>query len=153
MPARPRKQTEMIKVTDGSIMTTAGIIGALAGLVAGSFWFSGAVFVVFAYLAREAQENELSKLVRGVARGTIEVLNYSAFLDDKFAVTSKVGDAFRNVANSAKKERASAPPTAAFIKKAAGTAKADGSSGCELGNTPVDSTKKAFEIDLRDAPS
>eukprot|EP00929_Paragymnodinium_shiwhaense_P104312 TRINITY_DN6863_c0_g1_i1.p1 TRINITY_DN6863_c0_g1~~TRINITY_DN6863_c0_g1_i1.p1 ORF type:complete len:348 (+),score=88.61 TRINITY_DN6863_c0_g1_i1:107-1150(+) len=98
-------QGEIIKLTEENIMTTAGLLGGLLGLFVGGFWLGAAVFASFSYMSREQKDNTFSKGLRGIARGTIEVLNYTAKMDEKYELTNKVGDGFTKVAEKAKQEK------------------------------------------------
>mmetsp|Transcript_142638 Transcript_142638/g.397469 ORF Transcript_142638/g.397469 Transcript_142638/m.397469 type:complete len:242 (+) Transcript_142638:95-820(+) len=82
----------LVKVTEESKMTTASLLGGLFGLVFGGVWVGGAIFAASSYLARR-DDDDLSKALKGIAGGSLEALNFGAYINDKYAVTDKVGGA------------------------------------------------------------
>jgi len=122
-PRKRRPKTDIIKVSDETVMTTAGMLGALAGFATGGIWLGAALFAAFSYMAREAEDNDFSKALRGVAKGSISVLNFGAYVDDKYSVTDKVGEAFGSAAKSVKKEIPDAAPVMNVVEDVAGAVK------------------------------
>mmetsp|Transcript_45475 Transcript_45475/g.144973 ORF Transcript_45475/g.144973 Transcript_45475/m.144973 type:complete len:254 (-) Transcript_45475:47-808(-) len=95
------ESTALVKVTEENVLTAAGILGGVVGLVVGGLWLGAATFVASSYFVR--QENDVSKALRGVATGSLEAVNFGASVNDKYKVTDQVGGAVSNAVDSAKK--------------------------------------------------
>lgn len=91
----------LVTVTEESKITTASLIGGVAGLLVGGIWLGGALFAATSYLARK-EDDDVSKALKGVASGGLEVVNFAASVNDKYMVTEKVGSAFSEAIGSAK---------------------------------------------------
>merc|ERR1711972_919804 len=94
-----KSSVALVKVTEESKATTASVIGGLAGPLVGGVWVGGAVFAASAYLAKK-EDDDVSKALKGVAAGSLEVLNFGAYLNDKYAVTDNIGSALSNAIDS-----------------------------------------------------
>mmetsp|Transcript_72503 Transcript_72503/g.219495 ORF Transcript_72503/g.219495 Transcript_72503/m.219495 type:complete len:233 (-) Transcript_72503:171-869(-) len=95
----PSPSVALVKVTEESKMTTAGVIGGVAGLLLGGFWVGGALFTAASYLARK-EDDDVAKALKGLAAGSLEVLNFGAYVNEKYEVTGKVGSAVTNALGS-----------------------------------------------------
>mmetsp|Transcript_3450 Transcript_3450/g.10788 ORF Transcript_3450/g.10788 Transcript_3450/m.10788 type:complete len:247 (-) Transcript_3450:91-831(-) len=100
-PSSAGESVALVKVTEDSKMTTAGMLGGLAGLLLGGVWVGGAVFAATSYLARK-EDSDVSKALKGVAYGSLEILNFGAALNKKYMVTDKLGSAISGALDSAK---------------------------------------------------
>mmetsp|Transcript_148871 Transcript_148871/g.387114 ORF Transcript_148871/g.387114 Transcript_148871/m.387114 type:complete len:249 (-) Transcript_148871:146-892(-) len=96
----PSPSVALVKVTEESKVTTASLLGGLAGLLVGGVWVGAGLFAAGSYLARK-EDSDLSKALKGVASGGLEVLNFGAYLNDKYAVTDKLGSAISEAVDSA----------------------------------------------------
>eukprot|EP00418_Pyrodinium_bahamense_P078136 CAMPEP_0179055932 /NCGR_PEP_ID=MMETSP0796-20121207/23553_1 /TAXON_ID=73915 /ORGANISM="Pyrodinium bahamense, Strain pbaha01" /LENGTH=248 /DNA_ID=CAMNT_0020752595 /DNA_START=20 /DNA_END=766 /DNA_ORIENTATION=- len=101
-PAPAGSSTALVKVTEENKMTTASLLGGLAGLLVGGVWVGGAAFAAASYLARKEDDDDVSKALKGVASGGLEVLNFGAQVNDKYMVTDKLGNAISSALESAK---------------------------------------------------
>mmetsp|Transcript_104882 Transcript_104882/g.306322 ORF Transcript_104882/g.306322 Transcript_104882/m.306322 type:complete len:246 (+) Transcript_104882:54-791(+) len=91
----------LVKVTEESKMTTAGVLGGLAGLLIGGVWVGGALFAASSYFAKK-EDSDVSKALKGVASGSLEVLNFGAAINEKYMVTDKLGSAVSSALEGAK---------------------------------------------------
>uniref|UniRef100_A0A7S0FYE4 Uncharacterized protein n=1 Tax=Pyrodinium bahamense TaxID=73915 RepID=A0A7S0FYE4_9DINO len=91
----------LVKVTEESKMTTASLLGGFAGLLVGGVWVGGALFAATSYLARK-EDDDLSKALKGVASGGLEVINFGAAMNEKYLVTDKLGSAITSALDGAK---------------------------------------------------
>lgn len=91
-PAAGGQSVALVKVTEESKVTTAGVLGGLAGLLLGGIWVGGAVFAATSYLAKK-EDSEVSQALKGIATGGLEVLNFGAMINDKYTVTDRLGSA------------------------------------------------------------
>lgn len=89
----PKESVALVKITEESSKTTASILGGALGLLLGGVWLGGTLFTISSYLARK-EDSDVSKALKGIAAGSLEALNFTAYLNDKYAVTTKVSDAF-----------------------------------------------------------
>lgn len=92
----------LIKVTEESKVTTASVIGGVAGLLVGGVWVGGALFAATAYLARK-EDDDVSKAIKGVASTGLEAINFAGYLGDKYDVTSSIGTAMTDALSDARK--------------------------------------------------
>mmetsp|Transcript_55223 Transcript_55223/g.142229 ORF Transcript_55223/g.142229 Transcript_55223/m.142229 type:complete len:252 (-) Transcript_55223:153-908(-) len=99
----PSSSVALVKVTEENSMTTASVLGGLAGLLVGGVWVGGALFAASSYLARK-KDNDVAAALKGVASGSLEALNFSAYVNDKYTVTGKVGDAISKALEKQKAE-------------------------------------------------
>jgi hypothetical protein len=90
----------LVKVNEQNSITTAGVIGGLAGLLVGGVWVGGALFAVSSYLARK-KEDDVAAGLKGVAAGGLEALNFVDYLNNKYEVTGKLGSAISGALESA----------------------------------------------------
>jgi len=90
-----------VKVTEENAITTAGVLGGLVGLFIGGVWVGGALFAASSYLAKK-KDDDLSAGLKGIASGSLEVLNYVDYLNVKYKVTDQVGSALSDALGSAK---------------------------------------------------
>eukprot|EP00933_Yihiella_yeosuensis_P071392 TRINITY_DN79599_c0_g1_i1.p1 TRINITY_DN79599_c0_g1~~TRINITY_DN79599_c0_g1_i1.p1 ORF type:complete len:264 (-),score=81.82 TRINITY_DN79599_c0_g1_i1:119-910(-) len=93
----------IIKVTEESIQTTAGVLAGAAGYMFGGVWVAAAAFAATSYIARQ-KDDDIGAGFKGVAQGALEVINYVGRLDNKFQVTSQVSSKVSesvNVGNAA----------------------------------------------------
>lgn len=97
----PSTSYALVKVTEENKMTTASVLGGVAGLLVGGIWVGGALFAATAYLTRK-EDTDVAKALKGVASGGLEVLNFGAYLNDKYLVTDKIGASLAEAAASAK---------------------------------------------------
>mmetsp|Transcript_81539 Transcript_81539/g.174741 ORF Transcript_81539/g.174741 Transcript_81539/m.174741 type:complete len:254 (+) Transcript_81539:71-832(+) len=97
----PAPSVALVKVTEESTMTAAGVLGGLVGLVFGGVWVGGALFVATSWLAKK-EDDDLSKAVKGVAASGLEVLNFGAYINDKYSLTGGLGSAITGAIDSAK---------------------------------------------------
>jgi len=91
----------LVKVTEENKITTASVIGGVVGLLVGGVWVGGALFAAGAYLARK-KDDDVSKALQGLASTSLEVLNFTAYVNDKYTVTDKLGGAISEALESAK---------------------------------------------------
>lgn len=120
-PAPAGSSVALVKVTEESKMTTAGVIGGLAGLLVGGVWVGAGLFAASSYLARR-EDDDLSKALKGVAAGGLEVLNFGAALNDKYMVTDKLGDAIKGAIDDTAKSNPSSQETVKSISGLVGGA-------------------------------
>jgi hypothetical protein len=90
----------LVKVNEENSITTAGVIGGLAGLLVGGVWVGGALFAVSSYLARK-KDDDVAAGLKGVAAGGLEALNFVDYLNNKYEVTGKLGSAITGALESA----------------------------------------------------
>jgi len=118
----------LVKVTEENKVTTASVLGGLAGLLVGGVWVGAGLFAAGAYLARKGGEgdDDVSKALKGVAAGSIEALNFGAYLNDKYTVTDRLGGAISDAIGSAKKSSSGETAAAAsgFVDGVVDTIKA-----------------------------
>lgn len=100
-PAPSGESVALVKITEESSMTTASVLGGVAGLLIGGVWVGGALFAASSYLARK-EDSDVSKALKGIAAGSLEALNFSSYVNDKYTVTGKIGSAITDAVNSAK---------------------------------------------------
>jgi len=82
-------------------MTTASILGGLAGFLVGGIWVGGALFAVTSYLSRR-DDDDISKALKGVAKSGLEAVNFGGYLNDKYAVTTSVSSTISGAVDNAK---------------------------------------------------
>jgi len=85
----------LVKVTEENTRTTAGLIGGVVGLLTGGVWVGAGLFAVTSYLTRK--DDDVSTVLKSTSASALEVLNFGSYLNDKYSVTSGVGDAFNKV--------------------------------------------------------
>jgi len=112
----PAPSVALVKVTEESAMTAAGVLGGLVGLVFGGVWIGGALFVATSYLAKQ-EDNDLSKAFKGVAAGGLEALNFGAYINDKYSLTDGLGSAITGAIDSGK-ENSSTKEAASTVSSA-----------------------------------
>eukprot|EP00933_Yihiella_yeosuensis_P072427 TRINITY_DN80810_c0_g1_i1.p1 TRINITY_DN80810_c0_g1~~TRINITY_DN80810_c0_g1_i1.p1 ORF type:complete len:253 (+),score=60.78 TRINITY_DN80810_c0_g1_i1:83-760(+) len=94
-----KQSVALVKVTEENTVTTAGVLGGLAGLALGGVWVGGALFAATSYLARK-KDDDVAKGLQGVASGSLEALNFVDYLANKYEVTNKVGSAINDALKS-----------------------------------------------------
>lgn len=93
----------LVKVTPENTQTTASIVGGLAGLSLGGIWVGAGLFTVVAYLARNGdKDDEVNKAINGASAAGLEAINYVAGINDKYGVTSGIGNAINTSLENAK---------------------------------------------------
>jgi len=92
----------LVKVTEESKMTTASILGGLAGLLVGGVWVGAAVFAGASYYARKGEDDDITKTLKSVAASGLEVVNFGAAINEKYTVTDKLGSAISGALEGAK---------------------------------------------------
>jgi len=97
----PSPSVALVKVTEESAITTAGVLGGVVGLLLGGVWVGGALFATTSYLAKR-EDDDIAKAFKGVASSGLEALNFGAYLNDKYEVTGSLGSAITNAVDSAK---------------------------------------------------
>lgn len=97
----PSPSVALVKVTEENKVATASVLGGLAGLLLGGVWVGAGLFAAGAYVSRR-EDSDASKALKGIASGSLEVVNFGAYLNDKFAVTDKLGSAISEAVGSAK---------------------------------------------------
>jgi len=97
-----KTSTALIKVTEESKVTTASVIGGVAGLLVGGVWVGGALFAATAYLAKK-DDDDVSKAIKGLASTGLEAVNFAGYLGDKYDVTSSIGTAMSSALTDARK--------------------------------------------------
>mmetsp|Transcript_26509 Transcript_26509/g.47877 ORF Transcript_26509/g.47877 Transcript_26509/m.47877 type:complete len:226 (-) Transcript_26509:122-799(-) len=80
----------LVKVTEESTITTAGVLGGVAGLLLGGIWVGAATFAATSYIARK-KDDDVALALKGISTGGLEALNYVDYLNNKYEVTSGVG--------------------------------------------------------------
>jgi len=99
----------LVKITEENQVTTASILPGLAGLLLlKSVWIGAGLFAAGAYIARQ-KDSDIGAGLKGIAGSSLEVLNFGAYVNDKYEVTGKVGNAFSEQVNKTKKEGSSGP--------------------------------------------
>jgi len=105
----PSSSVALVKITEESQVTTASLLPGLAGLLLlKSVWIGAGLFAVGSYLARQ-KDSDIATGLKGIAGSSLEVLNFGAYVNDKYEVTGKVGNAFSEQVNKTKKEGSSGP--------------------------------------------
>mmetsp|Transcript_77336 Transcript_77336/g.216173 ORF Transcript_77336/g.216173 Transcript_77336/m.216173 type:complete len:227 (-) Transcript_77336:478-1158(-) len=97
--AEGEKSVALVKVTEENAITTASLLGGTVGLLTGGVWIGAALFAVSSYLSRQ-EDSDVSKALKGVSSTALEALNFGAYLNDKYAVTSTVSDSFASALES-----------------------------------------------------
>lgn len=109
----------IVKVTEENKITTASVIGGIAGLLIGGVWVGGALFTISSYLARK-KDDDVAAALKGVAAGSMEALNFVGYLNDKYTVTDKIGsaldDALKNSGDVASAVKTAGDAVKAFDK-------------------------------------
>jgi len=98
--ASPSPSVALVKVTEESKATTASVLGGLAGLLVGGVWVGAGLFAAGAYLSRK-EDSDVAKALKGVASGGLEVVNFGAYLNDKYTVTDRIGSALSDALGEA----------------------------------------------------
>lgn len=91
-PAPAPTSVALVKVTEESAATTAGVLGGAVGLLTGGVWVGAALFAASSYLSK--RDDDVSKALKGVATAGLEAVNFGAYLTNKYEVTDKVSSAF-----------------------------------------------------------
>lgn len=97
--AAPKTSTALVPMTEENIITTAGLLGGIVGLLVGGVWIGGALFAAASYFARE--DDDIGKALKGIAVGGMEAINFSANVNEKYTVTDKVGKTISEAAEKA----------------------------------------------------
>lgn len=97
----PAPSAALVKVTEQSTITTAGVLGGVVGLLLGGVWVGGALFTISSYLARQ-KDDDVAKALKGAASGSLEAINYAAYVNEKYTLTDKLGSAISSAVDSAK---------------------------------------------------
>lgn len=94
----------LVKVSEENKLTTASVLGGLAGIYLGGATIGAILFVATTYLARSDKDSDVSKALTGVAEAGLEALNFGKGLDDKYEVTGKFGKAITDAIETAKQK-------------------------------------------------
>eukprot|EP00931_Biecheleriopsis_adriatica_P005720 TRINITY_DN1071_c1_g1_i2.p1 TRINITY_DN1071_c1_g1~~TRINITY_DN1071_c1_g1_i2.p1 ORF type:complete len:219 (+),score=59.19 TRINITY_DN1071_c1_g1_i2:136-792(+) len=89
----------LVKVNEANSITTAGLLGGVAGFLFGGVWIAGVGFVASSYLARK-KDDDIATILKGVSAGGLSVLNYIDSLNSEYQVTAKVGSALSDALES-----------------------------------------------------
>jgi len=93
-PEPAQSSVALVKVTEENQVTTASILPALAGLLLlKSVWIGAGLFAAGSYLARQ-KDSDIAAGLKGIAGGSLEVLNFGSYVNDKYAVTGGISTAF-----------------------------------------------------------
>lgn len=114
-PSPAPASVALVKVNEENAVTTAGVLGGVVGLLLGGIWVGGALFVASSYLARK-KDDDVAKALQGVATGSLEALNFAAYVDGKYSVTGKLGSAIGEAVDGAAKS----PDTKETVSSIAG---------------------------------
>jgi len=109
----PSPSVALVKVTEENKMTTASVLGGLAGLLVGGVWVGAGLFAAGSYLTRK--DDDIAKALKGVASGSLEVLNFGGYLNDKYTVTDKIGSAFNEALESTSSGSSSTDSVSGFV--------------------------------------
>jgi len=85
----PAPSSALVKVSEENVVTTAGVLGGLLGLWFGGLWLGAGLFAASSFAVR--QDNDVSKAIKGLAANSLEALNFTASMNEKYAVTDQVG--------------------------------------------------------------
>mmetsp|Transcript_45098 Transcript_45098/g.107214 ORF Transcript_45098/g.107214 Transcript_45098/m.107214 type:complete len:239 (-) Transcript_45098:147-863(-) len=91
LQAEATERVELVKINTANVQTTAGLLSGLVGFLLGGIFVGAGLFAAGSYIAR--QEGEFSKGLQGVSEMTLEALNFTAGMDNKYQVTGKLGQA------------------------------------------------------------
>jgi len=97
--AEGEKSVALVRVSEENAITTASLLGGTVGLLTGGVWVGAAVFVASSYLSRQ-EDSDVSTALKGVSSTALETLNFGAYLNDKYAVTSTISDSFASAVES-----------------------------------------------------
>jgi len=86
----PSSSVALVKVTEENTITTAGVLGGVAGLLLGGVWVGGLTFAAVSYAARR-KDDDVAAALKGISSGGLEALNYVDYLNAKYKVTEGVG--------------------------------------------------------------
>jgi hypothetical protein len=99
----------LVKIDDGTVKTTASILGGLAGLWVGGIGGAAIVFLLTTFVARNLDKDDtdenlrgLSKGVQGVSEVSLEALNAAGYVNDKYELTSKASGALSGLVDKLK---------------------------------------------------
>lgn len=98
----PGSSVALVKVSEENKLTTASVVGGLAGLWFGGLWLGAGVFAATTFLTRSDKDSDVSKAVQGIAGAGLEVLNFAAGLNAKYEITGSVGTALTDALENAK---------------------------------------------------
>jgi hypothetical protein len=97
--AEGEKSVALVKVSEENAITTASLLGGTVGLLTGGVWVGAALFAASSYLSRQ-EDSDVSTALKGVSSTALETLNFGAYLNDKYAVTSTISDSFASALES-----------------------------------------------------
>mmetsp|Transcript_94306 Transcript_94306/g.266303 ORF Transcript_94306/g.266303 Transcript_94306/m.266303 type:complete len:247 (-) Transcript_94306:129-869(-) len=89
----PSSSVALVKITEESTMTSASVLGGLAGLWFGGVWLGAGLFAATSYLARKDENKDVATVLKSFSSATLQVLNFGAELNSKYNVTGQLGDA------------------------------------------------------------
>lgn len=98
----PGSSVALVKVSEENKMTTASVVGGLAGLWFGGLWLGAGLFAAATFLTRNDKDSDVSKALTGVTGAGLEVVNFAAGIEAKYEITGKIGGAFSDALDSAK---------------------------------------------------
>lgn len=147
--AEAKESVALVKITEESSKTTASVLGGVLGLLIGGIWVGGTLFTISSYLARK-EDNDISKALKGVAAGSLEALNFTDYLNNKYTVTDKVGSALSDALEKQKAgSNAQAAESVGSFLDAAGKAISDADKDIglksTLGNLVTSASDLAFQ--------
>lgn len=99
----PEKSSALVKVTEENVLTTAGVLSGIVGLLVGGIPVSLALFAATSFFVR--RDDDVAKALRGVAQGSLEALNFGSDLNERYEVTDKVGKQLDTVVSNAKLDK------------------------------------------------
>lgn len=83
-----------VAVTEETVGTSAGLVGAGAGIVLlGLGPVVGVVLGLLANYIARSSDNEVGEVARGVGKTALDVYNYLAKINEKYKLDAKVGEA------------------------------------------------------------
>jgi len=100
----PSSSVALVNVNEENKLTTASLIGGVAGLLVGGLWVGVGLFAAASYLSRNDTSSDVSKVLTGISGAGLEAVNFAAGVESKYEVTGKVGDVFSDALESAKKK-------------------------------------------------
>lgn len=120
----PKESTALVKVSEESAATTASLLGGLAGLWFGGPLIGAGLFVATTILTRGDKDSDVAQALKGISSKGLEALNWGVSLDDKYQVTSGVGNAINDAIEKAKEkpETKEVAGTVSSVLKGAGDA-------------------------------
>jgi len=150
--AEGEKSVALVKVSEENAITTASLLGGTVGLLTGGVWVGAALFAASSYLSRQ-EDSDVSTALKGVSSTALETLNFGAYLNDKYAVTSTISDSFASALESSPQAKKSVDDAWSSVSEAYNSVDQDVgikdtlgtilASGSELASQAID---KAVEL-------